>query len=136
MVRFVIAAREELDAAVEVPAPEHRVEVHQAVEEAPGDVAHHCPQERVGRDAVLETSFGRRPGDVDEVFVAREAELPERERPEARPGIGLAHLDRRVPGSACDRRFWHRHGSSPQEIRKRRSRPTSAGSSRPRWSAG
>ena len=64
------------------------VEVDDAVEEPPGDVALQRPQERVGRHDVA----AGRPLDVGEVLVAAERELAEREAPVA-VLVRLAGLD-------------------------------------------
>jgi hypothetical protein len=87
-VGVVERAGEQVDVAVMVDRAEHVVEVHDAVEELPGDVALCGPQEGVDRHHVA----ARGPGDVGEILVAAEGELAEREAAVA-VGVGLAGTD-------------------------------------------
>src|SRR2546428_555617 len=113
VIRLVVPAGEELHPPVQVAASEHRVEVHPAVEETPGHIAHQRAQERICRHAVLEPALRRRPAEVDEVVVAQEVELSQLESAEAGLRVGLAHHHielrwPRRPSHCC--RFGHCHG--------------------------
>ena len=75
----VVAAGEQVHGAVVVDRADDAVEVDDAVEELPRDVALQRLEERVGRHDVL----ARRPLDVDEVLVPAELEFAEPEGPVA-----------------------------------------------------
>ena len=81
-------AGEEVHRAVVIHGPDDGIEVHDAVEEAPRDVALKRAQERVDRQHVPSL----RPHDVREVFVPTEAEAAEREGPVA-VLVGLDRTD-------------------------------------------
>ncbi len=59
---------------------EHLVEIHPAVKESPGDIAHERAQEVADVQRVAHRpAIAGPPGDVGEVFVAPEAEASQRE---------------------------------------------------------
>src|SRR5262249_51961467 len=75
---------------------EHGVEVDQAVEEAPRHVAHHRAQKRIRAHSVRLALTLSWPGDGDEVLIALEAELAERERAVTGDLLRQLDLDRGV----------------------------------------
>src|SRR5690349_265248 len=87
-VMVVEAAGEEIDRAVVIHGPDDRVEVHDAVEEAPRDVALERAQKPVDGQHVVPL----RPRDVGKVLVAVEAKAAEREAPVA-VRVGLDRTD-------------------------------------------
>nr|ACD38714.1 hypothetical protein PACL_0069 [Pseudomonas aeruginosa] len=87
------SARIEVDLSIVVARADHMVEVHPAVEEAPGHVAHHRAQEGVDRDQVRARLALGRPFDAGEVFVAREGEGTEPEAAVAGDRVGARGLD-------------------------------------------
>ncbi|MNN47863.1 hypothetical protein D3C81_1623030 [compost metagenome] len=94
-----------------VAGADHLVEVHPAVEEAPGHVAHGGTQEGVGGDQVRADLTLGRPLDAGEVFVAGQGEGAEAEAAVAGDRVGLAGFDF-VEGEDLGRfeGFGHGHG--------------------------
>ncbi|MCY1288333.1 hypothetical protein D9M70_373660 [compost metagenome] len=104
----------EVDLAVVVAGADHVVEVDPAVEEAPGDVAHHRAQEGVGGNQVRAGFALGGPGDAREVFVAADLEGAELEAAVAGDGIGLAGDDFVGGEGFClGGGFVHGHGGGP-----------------------
>ncbi|VTL96615.1 Uncharacterised protein [Pseudomonas aeruginosa] len=104
----------EIDLAVVVARTDHVVEVHPAVEEAPGHVAHHRAEEGVDRDQVRARLALGRPFDAGEVFVARQREGTEPEAAVAGGRVRTTGLDL-VAGEAAGLfgGIEHGHDGSP-----------------------
>ncbi|MNT25215.1 hypothetical protein D3C72_1607240 [compost metagenome] len=97
-----------------VAGADHLVEVHPAVEEAPGHVAHGGAQEGVGGNQVRALLALGRPLDAYEVLVAGQGEGAQLEAAVAGDGIGQAGFDF-IGGEAGGRveGFEHGHGGCP-----------------------
>src|SRR5581483_1593797 len=93
-VGIVVTPGEQIDRPVVVHRSHDAVEVDGAVEEVPGDVAHQRPKEVVHRHHVAPSG----PGDIGEILVTAEPELPQLEAPVAEfvrfatPHIGRGHV--------------------------------------------
>src|SRR5580658_4144944 len=129
-VRVVVATCEEIHVAVVVDGPDDTVEVNDAVEEIPGDVPLHGAEEGIDRHHVASGW----PLHIDEILIAPERELAERELGVAMC-VGLAGDDVGV------HEYGHAGGRTPDNCCadvtvSGRFRPIDTESPRPRSSAG
>jgi hypothetical protein len=72
---FVHEPGEQLDRPVVIDGPDHVVEIHSAVEEAPGHIAHQSSQKGVDRNH-MRTGWK---SDVRKIFIALESKFSGRE---------------------------------------------------------